>query len=61
MHPVIGGLILAAVSAAIMSTADSQLMMAATAAVHDLFYPLTGKAAPDGRGMVLRIRVLIGL
>lgn len=60
-HPVVSGLILAAVSAAIMSTADSQLMMAATAAIHDLFYPVSRRTPPDGRRMVIQIRVLIGV
>ena len=60
-HPVVGGLILAAVSAAIMSTADSQLMMAATAMIHDLFYPLLKREPPKGRTMVVQIRVIIGV
>ncbi len=46
-HPVIGGVILAAVSAAIMSTADSQLIMAATSAIHDLWYKLLRRVLPD--------------
>ena len=46
-HPVIGGVILAAVSAAIMSTADSQLIMAATSAIHDLWYKLLRRLLPD--------------
>lgn len=37
LHPVVAGLVLAAVSAAIMSTADSQLMYAATALVNDFW------------------------
>jgi len=37
LHPIIAGLVLAAVSAAIMSTADSQLIYAATALVNDLW------------------------
>ena len=37
LHPVFAGLVLAAVSAAIMSTADSQLMYAATALVNDFW------------------------
>ena len=46
-HPVIGGVILAAVSAAIMSTADSQLIMAATSAVHDLWYKMLRRVLPE--------------
>jgi len=60
-HPVIGGAILASVSAAIMSTADSQLMMAATALIHDLLYPLLRRPPPGGRTMVNQIRVVIGV
>ncbi len=40
LHPLVAGVVLAAVMAAIMSTADSQLMMAATSLVHDLGQPL---------------------
>jgi sodium/proline symporter len=59
-HPAIGGVILAAVTAAIMSTADSQLMMAATAVLHDLYYPLVQRQAPEGRSMVIQTRAVIG-
>lgn len=58
-HPVVGGVILAAVSAAIMSTADSQLMMAATALVHDLLYPVLRRKPAAGRTMVIQIRLVI--
>ena len=37
LPPLLGGIILAAVSAAMMSTADSQLMLASTTLVHDLW------------------------
>ncbi len=37
-HPVIAGLVLAAITAAIMSTADSQLMISATSVIHDIYY-----------------------
>ncbi len=60
-HPVIGGVILAAISAAIMSTADSQLIMAATSAVHDLWYTMIKKARPDERAMVIQTRAVVGV
>lgn len=61
-HPIIGGVILAAVSAAIMSTADSQLIMAATAAMHDLWYKTIRRATPPlERTMVVQTRAVIGV
>jgi sodium/proline symporter len=61
-HPVVGGIILAAVSAAIMSTADSQLIMASTSAIHDLWYKLLRRTPPDSeRGMVVQTRMVIGV
>ena len=62
-HPVIGGIILAAISAAIMSTADSQLMVAATSAIHDLWYVMLGQSAgcEDQRQQVIQTRVVIGV
>jgi sodium/proline symporter len=59
-HPVISGVILAAISAAIMSTADSQLMMAATAVIHDLYGTLRGKTTAE-RTRVIQTRVVIGI
>jgi sodium/proline symporter len=43
LPPVIGGVVLAAVSAAIMSTADSQLMLAASALMHDVLRETVGR------------------
>ena len=60
LHPEIAGIVLAAVLAAIMSTADSQLMISATALVHDLWYKLTGRR-PDERSMVLKTRIAIAV
>lgn len=48
-HPVIAGVVLAAVTAAIMSTADSQLMLAATAIINNLHIRLTGREIEDRR------------
>jgi sodium/proline symporter len=60
-HPVISGVILAAVSAAIMSTADSQLMMAATAVINDLWYPLVRRTPAQERTVVRQTRAMIGV
>ncbi|MBW2736771.1 MAG: hypothetical protein JRH20_30660, partial [Deltaproteobacteria bacterium] len=60
--PLLGGVILAAVSAAIMSTADSQLMMAASALVHDLFFmSFKQHTAPSGKVMTRATRGVIAL
>ncbi|HBH48652.1 MAG TPA: sodium/proline symporter [Bacteroidales bacterium] len=45
MHPVLVGLILAAVFAAIMSTADSQLLVAASSIVRDLYEKIIRKGS----------------
>lgn len=55
LHPLLAGVVLAAVSAAIMSTADSQLMYAATAIVNDL------RPNRSQRRLVLETRLLIAL
>jgi sodium/proline symporter len=52
--PVLAGLLLAAVLSAIMSTADSQLLVAASSVSHDL-----GLFAGDARGTVLRSRLVV--
>ena len=54
LHPVLAGVMLAAVLSAIMSTADSQLLVAASAITHDL--GLDGGAA---RARVRRARVVV--
>lgn len=60
--PLLGGVILAAVSAAIMSTADSQLMLAASSLVHDLWHQvLRAGQEVDGKTMTRRTRALIGV
>lgn len=58
-HPVIAGLVTAAILAAIMSTADSQLLVAASALYHDLFPQRAAQQSPQAwlRG----IRVITGL
>lgn len=60
LHPVIGGVVLAAVTSAIMSTADSQLMYAATSLVNDLWIKLTRRAV-NMKKMVIVTRVVIVL
>jgi sodium/proline symporter len=55
LHPALAGLVLAAISAAIMSTADSQLMYAATALVNDFFLHFTSKR-PGKRTLVWMTR-----
>ena len=65
-HPVIAGLCLAAILAAIMSTADSQLLVSAAAFTSDLYKPFFRRAASEqeliwtGRIAVLVI-AMIGL
>ena len=56
----IAGLMIAAVLAAICSTADSQLLVSASAISHDIFVRLTGRR-PDTRSIVLinRLAVLL--
>ncbi len=56
-HPTIAGIMLAAVLSAIMSTADSQLLVAASTLTHDL-----GLGGKDQRSMIKRSRwVVFGL
>ena len=61
LHPIVSGLVLAAVSAAIMSTADSQLMYAATALVNDFWLRLTGANMEAKRNVWVTRAVLVGL
>jgi sodium/proline symporter len=48
-HPLVAGLLLAAILAAIMSTADSQLLVAASALSEDLYRAAFGQRAGDRR------------
>jgi len=52
-HPVIAGLLLAAVISAILSTVSSQLLVAASAVSYDLVEKMLGRAADDRRSLVL--------
>ncbi len=46
-HPLLAGIVLAAILAAIMSTADSQLLVAASVATEDIFHVIINKHAKD--------------
>ncbi len=59
-HPLIAGVVLAAVMAAIMSTADSQLLMAATVVIHDVVLRLSGRQW-DEEKRILAIRIVLGV
>jgi sodium/proline symporter len=60
-HPVVGGMLLAAVLAAIMSTADSQLLVTSSALTEDLYRVVVRPAASDrelvwvSRGTVIAV------
>jgi len=59
-HPVIAGLLLAAVISAILSTVSSQLLVAASAVSYDLVEVILGKAGDDRRSLLLgRITVIV--
>ena len=59
-HPVIAGILLAAILAAIMSTADSQLLVCSTAMAEDFYHTiLRPQANPKERLHVGRIAVII--
>lgn len=60
LHPILAGLVLAAICAAIMSTADSQLMYAATALVNDFWLRLRPYSI-DRTRLVLITRVVVAL
>ncbi len=47
-HPLLAGILLAAILAAIMSTADSQLLVASSALANDLYETLLGRPARPG-------------
>ena len=57
-HPLVAGLLLAAILAAIMSTADSQLLVSASALSEDLYRKAFGQDADDHR-MILIARIAV--
>jgi len=59
-HPLIAGMVLAAILAAVMSTIDSQLLVASTSLAEDLYRPLRrGRASPAELMNVGRVAVLV--
>ncbi len=62
LHPVIFGLVAASIFAAIMSTADSQLLVAASSVVRDLYEKLIHRGEPiPQRRLVLYSRAVIAV
>lgn len=60
LHPVLAGVVLAAIFAAIMSTADSQLLVAASAIVRDIYQKVLRKGADiSQRALVLISRIVV--
>jgi len=60
LHPILAGLMLAAVISAILSTVSSQLLVAASAVSYDLVEEVMGRAADDHRSLILgRITVIV--
>ena len=63
-HPFVAGILLSAIIAASMSTADSQLLVASSSFTSDIYKPLIRKKASDketlwvGRGVVLVVSVI---
>lgn len=57
-HPWVAGVLLAAILAAIMSTADSQLLVSAAALSEDLYHPLRPNAPPQQLMWVGRLAVV---
>jgi len=53
VHPVLAGLLLAAVISAILSTVSSQLLVAASAVSYDVVEKTLGKASDDRRSLIL--------
>ena len=61
LPPVLAGIVLSAITAAIMSTADSQLMYASTAVVNDLWLKLKKNVSISERKLVRSTRIVIGI
>jgi sodium/proline symporter len=59
-HPVIAGICLAAILAAIMSTADSQLLVASSAITED-FYKTLAATPPEGRTLLNTGRITVAV
>jgi len=60
LHPILFGIVLASIFAAIMSTADSQLLVAASSVVHDLYEKVIKKGKELSQSqLVLYSRIII--
>jgi len=59
LHPLLTGVVLSAVTAAIMSTADSQLMYAATSLVNDLYLKIRKGPPLSERALVWGTRIAV--
>lgn len=60
LHPVLFGLVIASVFAAIMSTADSQLLVAASSVVRDVYQMVLRRGRPvDPRRLVVMSRLVV--
>ncbi|NQT35500.1 hypothetical protein HQ587_09940 [bacterium] len=60
LHPILFGVVIASIFAAIMSTADSQLLVAASSVVHDFYEKvlMRGQSLPQRR-LVLYSRIVV--
>ncbi len=61
LNPVLAGIVLAAITAAIMSTADSQLMYAATSIIHDFYKKISGKELESKELVSITRLIIVGL
>ncbi len=60
LHPILFGVVIASIFAAIMSTADSQLLVAASSLVHDFYEKVLKRGEPQPqRRMVLYSRIIV--
>lgn len=55
LHPILFGLVISSIFAAIMSTADSQLLVAASAVVRDVYEKILKKGASVGQDKLIKI------
>jgi sodium/proline symporter len=61
LHPLVAGVLLAAILAAIMSTADSQLLVTSSALAEDLYRPLSGGQGGERRLLTISRIAVLGL
>ncbi len=60
-HPVVAGVLLAAILAAVMSTADSQLLVASSALTEDFYKALVHKSASDKQLVMIGRLAVVGI